>query len=198
MIGCGYAPGAHIDDSNHPKLTTFMNGGVAADVLFSSWLRRRTAQPNSPSLGAQKMRPVSEAVSIPSISSILDEMRLLPEEYAELAGKLATARTESRRTLNAMSSAYHHAWLNLKANHGMAKTPTVDDLKALTELDAAYLAARDVHLAAQDRVAKLEAALAAFDHKSRMLQSIGALVRHQAPKPVNTEHPLSDVDSYNE
>lgn len=144
------------------------------------------------------MRPVSEAVSIPSISSILDEMRLLPEEYAELAGKLATARTESRRTLNAMNSAYNHAWLNLKTNHGMAKVPTVDDLKALTELDAAYLTARDVHLAAQDRVGKLEAALAAFDHKSRMLQSIGALVRQQAPKPINTEHPLSDVDSYNE
>ena len=44
------------------------------------------------------MRPVSEATSIPSISSILDEMRLLPEEYASLAGKLANARTESRRT----------------------------------------------------------------------------------------------------
>lgn len=144
------------------------------------------------------MRSVSDATSIPSISSILDEMRLLPEEYANLAGKLANARTEARRTLNAMNSAYNAAWLNLKINHGMSKMPTVDDLKAMAELDAAYLAARDAHLMAQDRAGKVEAALDSMDHKSRMLQSIGALVRHQTPAPTNPNHPLADVDNLNE
>jgi hypothetical protein len=144
------------------------------------------------------MRPVSEATSIPSISSILDEMRLLPEEIANLAGKLAAARTESRRTSNAMSSAYNEAWLRLKVHHGLTKQPTVDDLKALTEQDSEYVASRDAHLLAQDRVSKIEAALSAMEHKSRMLQSIGALVRHQTPAPTNPNHPLSDVDNFNE
>lgn len=144
------------------------------------------------------MRPVSEATSIPSISSILDEMRLLPEEYASLAGKLANARTEARRTSNAMSSAYNEAWLRLRVHHGLTKQPTVDDLKALTEQDSEYVASRDAHLLAQDRVSKIEAALSAMEHKSRMLQSIGALVRHQTPAPTNPNHPLSDVDNFNE
>jgi hypothetical protein len=80
----------------------------------------------------------------------------------------------------------------------MSKMPTVDDLKAMAELDPAYLAARDAHLMAQDRAGKVEAALDSMDHKSRMLQSIGALVRHQTPAPTNPNHPLADVDNLNE